>query len=89
METTEQRSGFRFPWTDRHATGAEHVSEVDEQQGDTPMATEAPPEAVAGISPEPSMETLTTELPTDAEMPSPEMAAPEVPTDAGRGDSAT
>jgi hypothetical protein len=78
METTEQRSGFRFPWTERHATGAEHVGEIDEQQGDTLMATEAPPEAVAGTSPEPSMET-TPEIPV-IEMPTAEMPVVEPPT---------
>ncbi len=78
MDTTEQRSGFRFPWTERHATGAEHVGAIDEQLGDTLMATEAPPEAVAGISPEPSMETRASEMPT-SEMPradAPEDGAP-------------
>jgi hypothetical protein len=79
METTEQRSGFRFPWTERHANGAEHAGEIDEQQGDALMTTEAPPEAVAGTSPEPSMETPNLEKPT-AETPGVEMPTAEPPT---------
>jgi hypothetical protein len=79
METTEQRSGFRFPWTERHADGTEHAGEIDEQQGDALMTTEAPPEAVAGTSPEPSIETPEREMPA-AEMPGVEMPMAEPST---------
>ncbi len=84
MDSTEQRSGFRFPWTDRRAVGAEDVGAADEQQGDAPMATEAPPEGVAETSPESSLETPQTETPTagmpDGGDPTPTAEPPRRPT---------